>query len=81
MSQLQEWVFCSIKVRARMWYGSPVLAVYIDDVTEDTKAKVQEIQGNEKKEQQRHAQNFKATVSHELRTPVKMCIDFLKDLI
>ena len=33
-----------------MWYGSPVFAVYIDDVTKDTKAKLQEIQGNEKKE-------------------------------
>ena len=70
MSQLQEWVFCSIEVRERMWHGSPVFAVYIDDVTEDTKEKLQKIQVNEKQEQRRHAQNFKATVSHEIRTPV-----------
>ena len=35
----------------------------------------------EKRQQQRDAENFKATASHELRTPIKMCIFILSDLI
>ena len=35
----------------------------------------------EKRQQQRDAENFKATASHELRTPIKMCIFLLDDLI
>ena len=81
MTDHNLWVFCSIEVQERTWFGQEVIALFINDVTEKTQEKIDGIQNNERHEQRRHAESFKATVSHELRTPVKMCISFLQDLI
>ena len=81
LDELNRQTFCTIEVKHVTWGRKPALIVLIDDVTDQTQTQFLQTWSQEKEQQQRDAENFKATASHELRTPIKMCIYLLHNLL
>ena len=81
INELKKQIFLTIQVKTAIWDGESALIVLIEDVTDWTQSKFMQTHNDEKEQQHRDAENFKATASHELRTPIKMAIFLLNNLI
>ena len=73
--------FFTINAKPYEYLGSQAIAIYMSDVTQKTRAKLQSMQLMEKKQEIVQAESYKSTISHELRTPLQSIALIIKLII
>lgn len=63
--------FFAIKIKQQTFNGRKAIAVYMSQVTQKLKAKLDHLRLHEKRQEMVQAESYKSTINHELRSPLE----------